>query len=88
MSAAKILAISSSLFGCLQAEYWKRPHYKTFKKHVETLASSLAQHGDHLVSKNKRMKEVHNAEVPVRQLSEWLSIEVVIILLFNIILTR
>ena len=77
MSATKILAISSSLFGCLQAEYWKRPHFEAFKKHVETLASSLAQYSDYLVSKNKRMKEVHNAEVPVRQLSESLSIEVV-----------
>ena len=77
MSAAKILAILSSLFGCLQGEYWKHPHFETFKKHVETLASSLAQYSDYLVSKNKRMKEVHNAEVPVRQLSESLSIEVV-----------
>ncbi len=28
MSAACISAISSSLFGCLQAEYWKRPHFE------------------------------------------------------------
>jgi hypothetical protein len=42
MSAASISAISSSLFGCLQADYWKRSHFQTFKKHVEDLAGSLA----------------------------------------------
>ena len=77
MSAVCISAISSSLFGCLQAEYWKRPYFETFKKHVENLARSLAQYGDYLVLKNKRMKEVHNSDVPVRQLSESLSVEVV-----------
>ncbi len=77
MSAACISAISSSLFGCLQAEHWKRPHFETFKKHVENLASSLAHYGDYLVSKNKRMKEVHSSDVPVHQLSESLSVEVV-----------
>ena len=77
MSAACISAISSSLFGCLQAEYWKHPHFETFRKHVENLARSLPQYGDYLVSKNKRMKEVHNSDVPVRQLSESQSVEVV-----------
>ena len=77
MSAASISAISTSLFRCLQAEYWKRPHFETFKKHVENLASYLIQYGDYLISKNKQMKEVHNSDVPIYQLSESLSVEVV-----------
>ena len=77
MCAAVIRAHSSSLFGCLQNVYWSRPRFQNFKHSIEQLAGSLAEYGDYLGSQNKRAKEIHSSPVPVRQLSQSLSVTVI-----------
>lgn len=77
MSASVLRAHSSSLFGCLQSVYWSSSNFQGFKPHVERLAGSLAEYRDRLSSQNKKVKEMHSSLVPVRQLSESLSVSII-----------
>lgn len=77
MSASVIRAHSSSLFTCLQHVCWNSPKFHAFKVSIEQLAGSLAEYSDRLSSQNKRAKEIHSSFVPVRQLSESLSVTVI-----------
>ena len=45
----EICMCSCTLFGCLQAMYWKRPRWKDFMLDVENLALLLSKYGEYLV---------------------------------------
>lgn len=77
MSADILQSHSTSLFVCLQSLYWKRSKFAEFKPYVETLVGSMAQYTEYLRSQNKKMKQAHTSEVPIRQLSDSLSVEVI-----------
>lgn len=77
MCSSIIRSHSSTLFSCLQSVYWSRPKFAKFKPLIEQLAGSLTQYSDLLTSHNKRMKEIHSSPVPIRQLSDSLSISVI-----------
>ena len=77
MSGSTISSLASSLFGCLQGGYWKRPEFTAFLPHVEQLARAMAEYSNYLVSQNKRMKACHSSETAIRQLSDSLSVQVV-----------
>ena len=58
----------------LQANYWKKPHWCDFQCDVASLASSAAQYADYLSAQNTKTRRLHQLEVPMRQLSDSLSI--------------
>ena len=70
-------SIASSLFRCLQSNYWKSSSFKEFRKQVEQLAGALAQYSKYLQTQNKQMKLAHVSEVPIRKISDALSIEMI-----------
>ncbi len=77
MSASVVEAHSSSLFGCLQSAYWNGSNFQSFKPYVERLAGCLTEYSDKLSSQNKKVKKNHHSPVPVRQLSESLSVSII-----------
>ncbi len=77
MSASVVEAHSSSLFGCLQSAYWNGSNFQRFKPYVERLAGCLTEYSDKLSSQNKKVKKNHHLPVPVRQLSETLSVSII-----------
>ena len=77
MCSSVLRAHSQSLYSCLQNVYWSRPKFAKLKPSIEQLAASIAQYSDFLASQNKRMKEVHSLPVPVRELSNSLSVSII-----------
>ena len=64
-----------SLFQCLQASFWKNPSWQEFRQQVEAVATSVLKYSEYLASQNKIMKEIHARSIPVRQLSDAMSIK-------------
>ena len=77
MCSSTIRSLSSTLFSCLQSAYWNKPKFARFKPCIEQFADALSQYCDLLASQNKRTKEVHSSPIPIRQLSDSLSITII-----------
>ena len=77
MSGLALSVHASSLYGCLQSLYWRRPKFAKLKPAIEQLSRCLAQYGDYLQSQNKRMKQAHASPTSIRQLSDSLSIDII-----------
>lgn len=77
MSGSTISSHASTMFGCLQGLYWKRPKFAKLKAATEELAKCLSQYGDYLQLQNKRMKQAHASPTPIRQLSDSLSVDII-----------
>ena len=69
LSSDTLKSLSRSLFSILQGSYWKCKSWQTFGSEVESLAGSLAQYVDYLERQNKKAKLRHASDVPIRQLS-------------------
>lgn len=54
-------------------ETWKQPKFVEFKPSIEKLAGCMAQYCIYVL-KTKKMKQVHSSDVPVRQLSDSISV--------------
>ena len=70
MSFNPLKALSHSLFLVLQENYWKWDPQQEFCKEVESLAGSIAQYVDYLDMRNKKMTLKHMSEVPVRSITD------------------
>ena len=74
MSSRELKSFSSELFTILLCPFWNQPAWLSFKAQVETLAKCFVDYCDYLDDKNKRIKLNHSALIPVRQLSDNMSI--------------
>ena len=61
---------SQRLFLSLQASYWDRCAWSTFRNDVSILARVIAEYSEYLCQKNKQMKLVHTHMSPVRDVGE------------------
>ncbi|XP_065883057.1 uncharacterized protein [Dysidea avara] len=77
MAATTLRDHSTSLLSCLQSTYWKEPMFVSFKKEIELLTESLLGYQDYLESQNKKIRLSHNSCVPIRKISESISIEII-----------
>jgi len=77
MSAMVLRDHLTSLLLCLQSTYWREPLFASFKKEIELLIESLLGYQNYLDSQNKKMRLSHGSCVPLRKLSESLSIEII-----------
>ncbi len=71
LSSDTLKALSRSLFPLLHRNYWKRTPWLNFGKEVESVAGSMAQYAD---KQNKRSKLQHVSDIPVRQLSDYITL--------------
>ena len=69
-------SLLSSLFQNLQASFWSTASFKRLHQHTHVLARSFASYSDYLSSQNKVMKTLHGQQVPARQLSDALYIQI------------
>ena len=77
LSLSVLKSLSSSLFQNLQASFWSSTSFKSLQDDTRVLAETLANYSDYLFSRNKVMKTIHAQPVPVRQLSDALSLKYV-----------
>lgn len=63
LSGVHLRSLSQSMFGLLQAHYWKRSQWITFQPKVECLANNLARYSEYLNAQNKKAKLLHASEV-------------------------
>ena len=75
LSSAVLKSLASSLFQNLRASFWSKVSFRHLQKHTRALAQSLANYSEYLLSQNKTMKHHHALPLPVRQLSDGLSIK-------------
>ena len=61
---------SRQLFSCLQASYWDRQGWSTFRDSVEQLARILDEYSEYLGQKNKQMRLLHSRLVPAREVGD------------------
>ena len=67
--------LASSLYQNLQGSFWSHVSLQTLQQQTRLLAQSLAGYADYLSSQNKIMKAVHARSIPVRQMSESMSVK-------------
>ena len=77
LSSSVLNSLSSSLFSNLQASFWSDSLFRRLHEQTRFLAQSMAGYADYLSSQNKAMKTIHTRSVPVRQLTDALSIQYV-----------
>ena len=75
LSSSILKSLSSSLFQNLQASFWNNVSFRQLQKHTQLLAQSMANYSDYLSSQNKTMKNLNAKPVPVRQLSNALTLK-------------
>ena len=75
LSSVVLKSLASTLFQNLEASFWSDLSFRHLQKHTRTLAQSLANYSEYLSSQNKTMKHHHALPLPVRQLSDALSIK-------------
>ena len=75
MSAIALCTLASSLYQNLQGSFWSHVSFRRLQQQTLLLALSLAGYADYLLSQNKIMKAVHARSVPVRQMSESMSVK-------------
>ena len=74
LSSDPLKALSHSLFSILQGNYWKRPPWQEFCREIEALAGSISQYVDYLDRQNKEMTLKHMSEVPVRSITDSITV--------------
>ena len=77
MDASTLCEHTTSLLSCLQGAYWNESVFSNFKKQIEQLIESLLGYQYYLESQNKKMRFLHESEVPVLKLSDSLTVEIV-----------
>ena len=75
MSSTVLTTLASSLYQNLQGSFWSHVSFHRLQQQTRLLAQSLAGYADYLSSQNKIMKAVHARSIPVRQLSDFMSVK-------------
>ena len=75
MSSTVLSTLASSLYKNLQGSFWSHISFHRLQQETRLLAQSLAGYADYLSSQNKIMKAVHARSLPVRQISESMSVK-------------
>lgn len=75
MSSTMLNTLASSLFQNLQAPFWSHSSFQRLLQHTQSLAKNLAGYADYLSSQNKTMKALHARTIPMRQISDSMSVK-------------
>ena len=68
---------SQRLFANLQAGFWDRPEWRSFKQEVEILARSLQKYCDYLNAKKQRTFANHHSQEQIRSIENSLTVQFV-----------
>jgi hypothetical protein len=77
ISSDKLREFSLDLSTILFESYWERNCWSDIKHVFTSLTESLTMYSDHLIEKNKKIKENHRSPTPVRELSDNLHLKLI-----------